>query len=138
MLPPTRSAIFPSAAASSVLLLQAGTDRKKTKQRKELNESMRSERILSSMASAAIMESAGELGGFSFGAPLHVRLSLYYFLWSHEVFSHADNVRRNAALAALGMKAPTATKTGTTIAGIVYKVQKHCKPPCSIFASFLF
>jgi 20S proteasome subunit beta 2 len=31
-------------------------------------------------------------------------------------------VRRNASLSgALGMKAPTATKTGTTIAGIVFK-----------------
>ena len=33
-----------------------------------------------------------------------------------------DNVLRNAALQSLGMKAPTATKTGTTIAGIVFKV----------------
>ena len=36
--------------------------------------------------------------------------------------ARADLVRRNASLAgALGLKAPTATKTGTTIAGIVFK-----------------
>jgi 20S proteasome subunit beta 2 len=32
-----------------------------------------------------------------------------------------DLLRRNTALAAMGMKAPTATKTGTTICGVIYK-----------------
>lgn len=32
-----------------------------------------------------------------------------------------DLLRRNAALASMGMKAPTATKTGTTICGVIYK-----------------
>jgi 20S proteasome subunit beta 2 len=31
-------------------------------------------------------------------------------------------VKRNAMLAAKGVKPPTATKTGTTIAGVIYKV----------------
>jgi hypothetical protein len=33
-------------------------------------------------------------------------------------------VRRNASLNGLGLKAPTATKTGTTIAGIVFKARR--------------
>ena len=33
-------------------------------------------------------------------------------------------MRRNASLAGLGLKAPTATKTGTTIAGIVFKARR--------------
>ena len=40
--------------------------------------------------------------------------SYYNILWGMSC--------RNAALAAAGMKAPTPVKTGTTIAGLVFKV----------------
>lgn len=36
-------------------------------------------------------------------------------------------VKRNAMLAAKGVKPPTATKTGTTIAGVIYKVRWHLR-----------
>lgn len=39
-------------------------------------------------------------------------------------------VKRNAMLAAKGVKPPTATKTGTTIAGVIYKVSVYRDCSC--------
>ena len=47
-------------------------------------------------------------------------------LWKYYleiVFSYNFNFCRNATLAANGAKPPKATSTGTTIVGVVYKVQ---------------
>jgi 20S proteasome subunit beta 2 len=82
----------------------------------------------------AAMQSIDETGGFGFGAlaaaPARVprRCGALWRARQHtadvtRVCMRADLVRRNASLAGLGLKAPTATKTGTTIAGIVFKAR---------------